>query len=322
MKAMQAKTIKRVLRTKFNKFAESITDADVRNLVKRNSVITGGAIASLLTGEPVNDYDVYFTNAETVRAVAQYYTNKFKETHPGVEIDILDGTISEAEFLAQEEYEDYSWYAEEYEDEVTANEWYLANVTPGRIKIRVTSAGVAVESGFEHGDTPEHVENVDDTTEKEAFRPVYISANAITLADDFQLIIRFFGNVEEIHKNYDFSHCTCSWASANGELSLPGKALECLLSKTLHYQGSKYPLASIIRTRKFIARGFTINAGQYLKMCMQLNDLDLRDLAVLEDQLTGVDASYFANMIAVMDGEKMANDVDNSYVIGLIDKFF
>ena len=61
--------------------------------------------------------------------------------------------------------------------------------------------------------------------------------------------------------------------------------------------GSKYPLCSIIRTRKFIQRGYTINAGQYLKMAMQLNELDLKDVSVLQDQLIGVDSAYFDMVI-------------------------
>ena len=79
------------------------------------------------------------------------------------------------------------------------------------------------------------------------------------------MLIRFWGEVEEIHKNYDFAHCTCAWSSWDNELSLPTKALECIINKELYYMGSKYPLCSIIRSRKFINRGYTINAGQYLK---------------------------------------------------------
>ena len=160
-----------------------------------------------------------------------------------------------------------------------------------RVKIRGKSSGVAAEDSFIFDEQP--VDNAmnsedtedpginpamtnpddvtylpEDTKAKDKFRPVYISANAITLSDQFQLIIRFYGDAEEIHSNYDFAHCTCWWRSKDGHLELPSEALECLLTNELRYKGSKYPLASIIRTRKFINRGFTINAGQYLKMCM------------------------------------------------------
>jgi hypothetical protein len=60
---------------------------------------------------------------------------------------------------------------------------------------------------------------------------------------------------------------------------LRAEALESILTKELRYVGSRYPLCSVIRTRKFLARGWTINAGQYVKMCFQISQLDLLILA-------------------------------------------
>ena len=57
-------------------------------------------------------------------------------------------------------------------------------------------------------------------------------------------------------------------------------------------------------------------------MCMQLNDLDLRNISELTDQLTGVDIFHFMAMIYSMDEDKFAKDVDNRYFFELIDKFF
>lgn len=316
---MKSKTIKTVLRKKFDAFLKSIKDPKVQTLVGKNSIITGGAIASMLQKEEVNDYDVYFTNKETVLAVCEYYTKIFNEKNNRHSFKILD-TV---------ENNDYE----------------------GRITIQVQSKGVAAEDDFKHSETPDHLsfynmniegdavedggnasdvfpsmttpEDVTESPDKKgAFRPIYISSNAITLADDFQLIIRFYGDADKIHENYDFEHCKCWWTSNKGHLELPSGALECMLTKELRYSGSKYPLASIIRSRKFINRGFTINAGQYLKMCMQLNDLNLRDLEVLTDQLTGVDAYWFARMLACIDAEKLESTNDNDYVFNLIDRFF
>ena len=110
-----------------------------------------------------------------------------------------------------------------------------------------------------------------------------------------------------------------------GELTLMPAALEALLAKELKYVGSKYPLCSVIRTRKFIKRGFHINAGQYLKMIMQLNDLNLSDVAVLEEQLVGVDSSYFHILIDALK-VKQNNDpnyqIDNNYLVSIVDKIF
>ncbi len=96
--------------------------------------------------------------------------------------------------------------------------------------------------------------------------------------------------------------------------------MEALLARELRYQGSLYPLCSIIRTRKFIKRGYTINAGQYLKMCMQLNELDLTDVDVLEDQLTGVDVAYFYQVIKYIRDNKI--DITTAYIVEVINRIF
>ena len=301
---MKSKTVKIVLRKKFDEFLKSIKDKKVQKLVGKNSIITGGAIASMLLKEDVNDYDIYFTNAKTVRAVAEYYTNIFNIKNNSHDFRILDGTLK-----------------------ILPKDYKEIGIVKGRIKIRVISSGVAAEEGFEHSDNPNlenpYAEHSEDKANKGSkYRPVFISSNAITLANDIQLIIRFFGDADEIHANYDFNHCTCCWESKTGKLTMPSEALECLLSRELIYSGSKYPLASVIRTRKFINRGWSINAGQYLKMFMQMNELDLRDINVLEDQLTGVDASYFESMLNCVNKDKLSKDFDGKYFTKMIDRFF
>lgn len=99
------------------------------------------------------------------------------------------------------------------------------------------------------------------------------------------------------------------------------EALETLLSRELRYIGSKYPVCSVIRLRKFITRGWTINAGQILKMAMQISALDLTDPEVLKDQLTGVDAAYFHQVISALKA-KNPEKVETAYLVEIIDKMF
>ena len=75
-----------------------------------------------------------------------------------------------------------------------------------------------------------------------------------------------------------------------------------LLTKTLYYQGSLYPLTSIIRMKKFILRKWQINAGEILKIIFQISKLDLENIDVLEEQLIGVDVAYFAKLISTLRG--------------------
>ena len=73
---MNTKLINKILIKKHNDFVNYIEDDEVRKLVDKNSIITGGSIVSLLLNEKVKDYDYYFTNKETVKAVAEYYIKK------------------------------------------------------------------------------------------------------------------------------------------------------------------------------------------------------------------------------------------------------
>lgn len=290
---MNSKNIKKALGMKLKYWIDSIEDEEVKKVVKANAIISGGALVSLLTGIDVNDYDVYLKTKEAVLTVANYYVNQFNRTH-----DVVATLIDDGE----------------------------------RIKIFISSDGVAGEEE-EQDDSPfdvaiDEVVLIEETSkeeEKAKYRPVFITSNAISLSDKIQVVIRFWGDVEEIHKNYDFAHCTCSWSAWDNNLMLPTKALECIINKELYYMGSKYPLCSIIRTRKFLERGYTINAGQYLKMCLQLNELNLKDIEVLKEQLVGVDSTYFTIMINAMQ-EKIEKDkewkADNNYLIELVNRIF
>ena len=325
---MTTKGIKAVLAKQFNAWAESIKDANVKALALDNSIITGGCIVSMLLGEKIKDFDVYFANKETAKAVAQYYVDRFNEARrsiPENKAFVLDGAD----------------VAGMTHDELIAKYWHsvmIENTAPERIKIIVRSSGVAAENpdilSEPAEDVYELLEKADALPEealeqsgdkKEKFRPVFLSSNAITLSDRMQLVIRFYGAPQQIHDTYDFVHCTNYWRSDTKELVLNPKALESIITKTLYYMGSKYPLCSIIRLRKFLKRGWSINAGQILKMAFNLNEFNLNDMAVLEDQLVGVDSAYFQILIDALHAQQEKDPdftFDYGYVATIVDRIF
>lgn len=289
---MNRKNIKTVLTKKHKELCESIKDLKVKKIMENEVIITGGAIVSMLLNEEIHDFDIYFTSKEACQKVAQYYIDEFNSSHPNTNAKIKE------------------------DDE--------------RIKVYIQSAGVAKDDDYEYQDDEmktniEPNSDLENIPENPKYKPVYLSSNAITLSGKVQLVIRFYGEPNKIHENYDFVHCTNYWVSKTRELVLRPEALEAILNKELKYVGSKYPLCSIIRTRKFIQRGWSINAGQYLKMAMQLNDLDLKDIKVLEDQLVGVDSGYFMMLIDSLNKKKEQEptwNIDNNYVASIIDKIF
>lgn len=308
---MKRKTINAVITKKMSDWWQSIEDENLRNRVKANTVVTGGCIASMLLGENVNDFDVYMQDRQTAIDLSLLYVKQFAEHRrkaKGIETPIFV----------------------KHDDD--------------RIKIVVKSAGVASEDDsaanyqyFEARPPEEAQAYIDevmgDAVDKEAeaeavaqdavappYRPVFLSTNAISLSGKIQVVVRFVGTPAEIHANYDYVHCTNYWTKAEGVV-LNQPALESLLTRELRYVGSRYPLCSVIRSRKFIQRGWTINAGQYVKMLFQLNQLDLNDVAILEDQLTGVDVAYFEQVISTLK-EKGQDRVDSAYLLEIIDRMF
>jgi len=282
---MNKRIIKKVLQKKHEDFLLSIKDEAVKQLVKNNSIITGGSIASMLLGEKPNDYDYYFTDLATVIAVTNYYVKGFIIAHPELKKPVV-------------------------------------KVQDERVRIFIKSSGIAGRQD-EEGDQP--VEDPVEDEKKAKYRPVSLTNNAISLSNSVQLVIRFYGSAEEIHSNYDYIHCTNYWESKTGKLTFHQAALESLLSKHLYYSGSKYPLCSVVRMRKFLKRGWHINAGQILKMCMQISELDLLDVAVLEDQLTGVDTAYFTELINSLKTKQESDPnfrVTTPYIANIVDKLF
>ena len=112
----------------------------------------------------------------------------------------------------------------------------------------------------------------------------------------------------------------CYYDYAKDTLGLHPEALEAVLSKTLIYKGSLYPIASLFRIRKFYERGWRITAGQMLKIVWQLQDVNLKDPAVLREQLIGVDQAYMHQLLRAL--ETTTDRVDATYVAKLIDKIF
>jgi len=283
------------LNRKIDDFLKSIGDKEIGQILSDNIIVTGGSIASMFMGERINDYDIYFRTKYAALIAANYFVNKFAELNP---------ETFNVPFVIEEE---------------------------DRVKIRIQSSGIASESGIVSemfAEDKEEFEVDDDSesltkpeTKRPKYRPVFISANAITLSDGIQIIIRFFGNYEEIHKSFDFEHAKGCFDYSNQKLIVSNNTLECYLSRTLVYGGSLYPIASIFRAKKFIQRGWRISAGELLKIMWQISELDLTDFDVLEEQLTGVDMAYMWQLIAALKSVDK-DKINSTYVAAIIDRIF
>ncbi len=304
---MQVNTINKLIFQKVTDWIESITDTELRKKIEKHAVITGGCITTMLQDIPVNDYDVYFSDINTLYQLAEYYGKE-------VMIRVLNGNNRESiliehlhERLGMDKKQSIDYINSiEFEDDFAELTVRYKNLNPGQVKMDVAGDGYRVE--FKEGE------------EKPKYAVAFVSPNAISLTDDIQIVLRFSGSVEEIHKTFDFIHATNYWTFKTG-LVTNVKALESILTKELKYQGSLYPLTSIIRMKKFLKRGWNINAGEILKIMFQINELDLKNPEVLEEQLIGVDIAYFAKVIEILRGVPK-DKINSIYLNTIINRVF
>lgn len=267
---MKRKSIQKRLNKKVNAWLDSLPDKGLRKMAAENTIVTGGAIASMLLGEKVNDYDIYFRDLETAKRVAEHYA---QESGADVIVEDVENILGETET---------------------------------RVVNYIKSEGCYEPPDVEDGGK---------------YKILFVSANAISLANGVQLINRFYGEPDQIHRNYDFEHAKCYWDHGNQRLELPASALECLMSRNLIYTGSLYPICSIFRAKKFIERGWRINAGQLLKIMWQTSEVDLSKTEILIDQLTGVDLVYMKALIDALQGVD-PEKISSAYVAQIIDRIF
>lgn len=326
MSGMKASTIKLVLNKKINNWLASIEDRPLLvERLKKDTIVSGGAIASMMLGEKINDYDIYFRTFETAKAVAEYYVEQFNKSvgelekkgsvaascNPEVKVTKITNIKGEEEErivfymkssgVASEGQTMYEYF--ESAPEIAAD-LFVDSLDPNPTDPLETAEQLA--------------ENL--KSSKKKYRPVFLTDNAVTLSDKVQLIIRFYGEPDQILRNYDFAHSMCYYDYAKNLLSFDQEALQCMLSKTLIYKGSLYPIASIFRTRKFIERGWRITAGQMLKIIWQISEINLKDPAVLREQLIGVDQAYMHELISAL--QNAEGKVDSAYISKLVDEIF
>lgn len=291
-KSFKNKTIEKIISSKIERWIKSITDESIHENIRRDYIVTGGAITSLLLGEKPNDFDIYFSTTSTAQKVVDYYLNNITPS----------GDVSKIYSVKES----------------------------GRIAIVIKSSGVATDENpgedyqyFEHSRSDAIEKYLDKTKVDEEKKKKYgialVTSNAITLNDEIQIITRFVGPPEEIHLNYDFVHTTNYYTRESG-LILNMPAVRSVMTKELKYVGSLYPLCSLFRMKKFLQREWTITAGEILKIAYDISALDFNDIEVLKEQTTGVDVAYFGELLNIL--KSSDRSLDRIYLAELINRVF
>lgn len=312
---MKFRTIRTATRKAVTNWIDTIESAELKAALKNGVIVSGGAITSMALDEPVNDYDIYFRDQSLAREVALYYISRFKNEGPRPEL----------------------------------RKTRIVNIrgeSEERLVFWIQSAGVAAETSAEYKyfetrpewETDNYIESLGDSEEgtevdptslmlriekAEKYSPIFFTNNAITLRGGIQLVIRFYGEPDEIHDNYDYTHCKAYYDYKSDLLSIPPEVMQCLLEKTLVYSGSLYPICSLMRLRKFLARGWRISAGELLKLAENITQVDFSNVSMLQEQLMGVDVAYMHQFITALNrAKKDKQRIDAAYIAQLLDRIY
>lgn len=183
---MKAKTIRLTLRKKIDDWLSSIEDNDVRTIASQNVIVTGGAIASMLLREEINDFDVYFRTREACRMVVDYYVKRFSpKTTSGIpcKIEVREdsngriSTVVKSAGIASEDgaHTPYDYFEGRPSDEA------------GTYVAEVLGDPADIEEHYEEAESQALNGGLDDNEDmRPRYRPVFISTNAITLSQRIQ----------------------------------------------------------------------------------------------------------------------------------------
>jgi hypothetical protein len=235
----------------------------LKPFIMNKCFIAGGAIASVYSGDPINDFDFYFRTEEDAREflklVSSYIGRDFIfNSYPHASGCLVGDLIGfNAIYACPENDLGVTWYSR-------------AAITIGKC----------------------------------------------------QFIIKYIGQPKQVVSAFDFQHCMGYFVPNTNELGLDLPTVDSIHQRELRYTGSNYPVSAMFRLRKYIKRGYSVTAGEMLKISYQISQLDLTDLNVLVDQLVGVDVSYFAYFVVLLKDATKEELQSFDYISNHIDMAF
>lgn len=126
---------------------------------------------------------------------------------------------------------------------------------------------------------------------------------SITLKDrETETIVQFiyfdyFKDAEAVFESFDFTVCMAAIElseETNDVLTLGKDFLSDVASRTLHFNaGTKFPYVSLVRTRKYVDRGYKIGKGNLLAIAMACAEKRIVNWQMAKYQLGGVYGNQF-----------------------------
>lgn len=257
---------------------------ELKKLLQERTIIAGGAVVSLITGRKVNDLDLYFKTREDSEAYVRLH-NKLS----GYKIGLQLNTYTQSYDICGIEI-----HNDKVEDIAI---WYDYNTALPENNEDTKKEYLKTSNIFRPSDTAFVKDKLGDAVIES------ITEAAISLKCGLQIILKVNGEVAELNgfekiiDFFDFEHVQMSWDPGTDKLDLPMSSLVALAARNLYYSPTPFPVSALFRVRKYLVRDYKINAGELLKIAIDISELDLGNPEVLRAQLIGVDIAYFKNFL-------------------------
>jgi hypothetical protein len=267
----------------------------------RDTYLTGGVIASLKQNtdkpadEVINDFDIYFKNKTTLIKLVKFYLEKYHRfgRQANEKIDCI---------------KDIGLIYRDIEGNEYSEDQYIADDNQ--------KIFISLSIPDEYKQLQQHHEYRKWLTDKDSLS--YITHHSLSIGK-FQIILRFVGEPEEVHKYFDFEHAKGVYDLYSGKLHVPQNVELAILKKELIYTGSIYPIKSILRVKKFLQRGYSIKHIYLLKMIFQVYRTNITNPKVLEDQLMGVYGENVSNFFSRLESGTMDSDLFEDLIQSMLE---
>ena len=125
------------------------------------------------------------------------------------------------------------------------------------------------------------------------YEAISLTSKSITFSiNNIQLqLIHFdyFNSPKEIFNSFDFYCNMIAYDFKTGKFSSDENFFSSVASREIEFNHkTKFPINSLIRTRKYIERGYSLSTKQYLKIALAISELNIKSWNELKEQICGI----------------------------------
>jgi hypothetical protein len=161
--------------------------------------------------------------------------------------------------------------------------------------------------------------------------PVFVTDHATTYrceGNTFQLVKVVFGSAAEVFDKFDFTVCMGAYSCGEDTFTLQTHFIQHNSQRKLvFHKGTLFPICSMVRTVKYMRRGYTMTGVERIRIAMAVSRLQLTSWQDVKKQLQGIDTTFLKPLTDNMLSEGRADktfdyDEFDAYIEDIMTKYY